>query len=71
MWYVGDDSDIKLDDQDHDFYGRDSPILQEGSLPHSTVSFERKIKDKHRGLALFGTVPPPKKLDMGQVIFTL
>ena len=69
MWYVEDSgSDIKFDDQDNDFYGRDSPILQEG-LVHasSSLSFERKLKDRNRGLALFGTVPPPKKLEMGQV----
>jgi hypothetical protein len=71
MWYVGDgQSGIEFEEEDSDFYGD----VDSGShsklhidVTSTTKHFEKKCKDKERGLALFGTVPPPKNIPLDQV----
>ena len=68
MWYIGDDSQIPFEHEDGDFYSRKSPVLQAISKDAFYNEFAIKCKDKHKGLSLFGTVAPPKKFGVEQVI---
>lgn len=65
MWYVGDD-DAGIEDShlihcEHEKISLSLDALEKG------IPFETKCKDRTRGLALFGTVPPPKKISLEQV----
>eukprot|EP01119_Soliformovum_irregulare_P020918 TRINITY_DN6847_c0_g1_i1.p1 TRINITY_DN6847_c0_g1~~TRINITY_DN6847_c0_g1_i1.p1 ORF type:complete len:522 (-),score=77.26 TRINITY_DN6847_c0_g1_i1:157-1686(-) len=73
MWYVDDeDSDIRLDADDTDYYANISshhlttpqPLVRKDK---DTTSFLEKCKDVNKGVALFGTVPPPKKFELDKV----
>ncbi len=67
MWYVNDE-DAGIEESFG--YREHHKIIEwEANVKELTEkpNFALKCKDKSRGLSLFGTVPPPKKISMDQV----